>query len=59
MKTCHYDVLGCDQDADDAEIKKCYHRAALRWHPDKNPGSAEAVEKFKVRYLSRTTQIRD
>jgi curved DNA-binding protein CbpA len=29
------------------QIKKAYRRAALKWHPDKNPANLQAVEKFK------------
>jgi DnaJ family protein A protein 5 len=48
MKTCYYAVLGCELTASAAEIKKAYHKAALRWHPDKNVENlAEATEKFK------------
>jgi curved DNA-binding protein CbpA len=40
-----YDVLGVGRDAATAEIKKAYRVAALRWHPDKNPGSREEAER--------------
>ena len=44
---CYYDILGVQQDATAAAIKKSYHKEALRWHPDKNAGDAEATEMFK------------
>jgi DnaJ family protein A protein 5 len=44
---CYYDVLGLTQDATPTEIKKSYHAQALRWHPDKNSGDANATEMFK------------
>ncbi|CAD8134423.1 unnamed protein product [Paramecium octaurelia] len=32
----HYDILGVKRDAKQPQIKKAYHKLALRWHPDKN-----------------------
>lgn len=43
----YYDILGVGRDADLSAIKKAYRKAAVRYHPDKNPGNAEAEEKFK------------
>lgn len=46
-KRDYYEVLGVDKSADDAAIKKAYRQLAKKWHPDVNPGNAEAEEKFK------------
>ena len=47
-KTCYYEVLGVPKNGSDADIKSAYRKAALRWHPDKNPDNLdEATEKFK------------
>lgn len=48
-RRCLYDELEISQSADDADIKRAYRVAALRWHPDKNRGDdeAEASERFK------------
>jgi len=43
----YYDILGISRDADLAAIKKAYRQAALRDHPEKNPGDKAAEERFK------------
>ena len=46
-KRDYYEVLGIAKDADDAAIKKAYRALAKKYHPDMNPGDAEAEKKFK------------
>ena len=46
-KRDYYEVLGVSKDADDAAIKKAYRALAKEYHPDMNPGDAEAEKKFK------------
>ena len=46
-KRDYYEVLGVDKSADDASIKKAYRSLAKKYHPDMNPGDAEAEAKFK------------
>lgn len=46
-KRDYYEVLGVSRDADDATLKKAYRALAKKYHPDTNPGNAEAAEKFK------------
>ena len=46
-KRDYYEVLGVGKDADDAAIKKAYRALAKKYHPDMNPGDAEAEKKFK------------
>lgn len=43
----HYKSLGLNSDATPKEIKSAYYDLSLKFHPDKNKGSAESTEKFR------------
>lgn len=43
----YYAILGVQKDAAEKEIKQAYRKLARKWHPDVNPGSKDAEEKFK------------
>ena len=43
----YYGTLGVDKNADEAAIKRAYRSLAKKYHPDMNPGDAEAEQKFK------------
>ncbi|CAJ0857946.1 Chaperone protein DnaJ [Ralstonia sp. LMG 32965] len=46
--TTIYATLGVQPDATLDEIKRAYRRAAMKWHPDRNPGrEAEAYAAFQ------------
>ncbi len=43
----YYEVLGLDKSADADAIKRAYRQLAKKYHPDLNPGDAEAEKNFK------------
>src|SRR5512133_1753695 len=43
----YYEILGVEQSASEEEIKKCYRKLAMQYHPDRNPDNSEAEELFK------------
>ncbi len=47
MDKTYYQMLGVSQDADSTTIKNAFRKLAKKYHPDINPGNAEAEKMFK------------
>ena len=44
----YYKILGVSKESSEDEIKRCYRKIAMQYHPDRNPGNKEAEERFKL-----------
>ena len=47
MARDYYEVLGVERSVNEKDLKKAFRKAAMKYHPDRNPGDKEAESKFK------------
>lgn len=58
--TCDlYETLGVEKDAAEVDIKKAYRKAALRWHPDKNPDNKQEADTMFKKVAEAYTILSD
>ena len=46
-KTDYYELLGVGKTVDEKTLKSAFRKKAMQYHPDRNPGDADAEVKFK------------
>ncbi|MDR3407484.1 MAG: molecular chaperone DnaJ [Methylovirgula sp.] len=46
-KTCYYEALGVTRTCTEVELKSAFRKAAMQFHPDRNPGDKTCEVKFK------------
>lgn len=52
----YYSILGVPKNADDDALKKAYRKAALKWHPDRNPDNKDLADK-KFKQVSEAYEV--
>jgi curved DNA-binding protein CbpA len=56
MALDYYKILGVPMAATAGDIKKGYHKGALKWHPDKNTDHKDEAER-RFKQLSEAYEV--
>ncbi|KAF2806391.1 DnaJ-domain-containing protein [Mytilinidion resinicola] len=48
-----YELLGVAYETSESDIKRAYRKTSLQYHPDKNPGKLDVIEKFHLLAIAR------
>uniref|UniRef100_A0A0N5BIT7 J domain-containing protein n=1 Tax=Strongyloides papillosus TaxID=174720 RepID=A0A0N5BIT7_STREA len=59
MDYCPYNILSLTKECTEGDIKKAYKKAALKWHPDKNPSRKEEAQKMFLKIQEASTLLLD
>ncbi|KAK7254059.1 hypothetical protein SO694_00008031 [Aureococcus anophagefferens] len=55
----HYGVLGVSPRSDDADVRRAYRKASMRWHPDRQKDGGVARRRARERHFRRINEAKE